>query len=283
MIRFGVSTWVWVSPATNENLRWLVPHVASLGFDWIEFPIEEPGALDYRAIGQITRDHGLGVSICGAFSPDRDLIHPDPALQQNGLAFLKECIDAAYQVGARRVGGPFYSSVGRTWQQTPGEREHDMEVLVRHLTDMARYADDHGVTICLEALNRFESSFINLTSQAVELAERVNHPAVQVMVDTFHMNIEEQNVGAAIRFAGPRLQHIHSNESHRGTPGTGLFPWQDLALALKEIHYDGALVIETFTVECKSIARAAAIWRPLASSQDDLARDGMNFLKGLFA
>ena len=101
------------------------------------------------------------------------------------------------------------------------------------------------------------------------------------MLDTFHMNIEEKSLGAAIRSVGPRLRHLHACENDRGAPGSGNVAWNEVAAALKDLHYDGPVVIESFTAKVKSIARAAAIWRALAPTQDDLARDGLKFLKGL--
>jgi D-psicose/D-tagatose/L-ribulose 3-epimerase len=103
------------------------------------------------------------------------------------------------------------------------------------------------------------------------------------MLDTFHMNIEEKSLGDAIRAVGPRLQHVHACENDRGAPGSGNVTWEAVAKALKEIHYDGPVVIESFTPEVKSIARAVSIWRPLAASQDALAADGLAFLKHLLA
>ncbi|MCS7040952.1 MAG: sugar phosphate isomerase/epimerase, partial [Caldilineales bacterium] len=101
-------------------------------------------------------------------------------------------------------------------------------------------------------------------------------------LDTFHMNIEEKSLGEAIRAAGPRLKHFHACENDRGAPGSGHVPWNDVAEALRAIGYEGPVVIESFTAKVKSIARAAAIWRALAPTQDDLARDGLAFLRGLF-
>jgi D-psicose/D-tagatose/L-ribulose 3-epimerase len=139
------------------------------------------------------------------------------------------------------------------------------------------------VVLCLEPLNRFETSFINLASQAIEVIDRVNHPACRIMLDTFHMNVEERHLGDAIRATGKRLAHVHTCENDRGAPGSGHVPWEDVRKALADIGYDGPVVIESFTDKVKSIARAAAIWRPFADSQDALAEDGLKFLKGLFA
>ncbi len=282
-MRFGVNTWVWTSPLTTAELERLAPHIRGLGFDWLEVPLESLDDLDYRRGAQILRDHGLGVSTCAAMGPDRDLIHPEPAIRESGMRYLRGAIDAAQTLGATSLVGPLYSAVGRTWPQTPDERAHDLDVLVKNLSELAQYAGDHGVVLCLEPLNRFETSFINLAAQAIEVVDRVGHPACQIMLDTFHMNIEEKSLGAAIRAVGPRLRHFHACENDRGAPGSGNVTWAEVGQALKAIGYDGPVVIESFTAKVKSIARAAAIWRALAPTQDDLARDGLAFLKKLLA
>lgn len=282
-MRFGVNTWVWVSPLTTAELEKLAPQVARLGFDWIEVPIEGMDDVDYARAAQIIRDNGLGVSVCAAMGADRDLIHEDAAIRKNGAAYLRHCIDAVRTLGGTNVVGPLYSSVGRVWQQTPEDRAKDLDILVQQLGDLARYAGDRGAVLGVEPLNRFETSFVNLAAQAVEIVDRVDHPSCRVMLDTFHMNIEERSLGDAIRLAGKRLVHFHSCENDRGAPGSGHVPWADIAQALKDIQYDGPVVIESFTNKVKSIARAAAIWRSLADSQDALAADGLKFLKGLLS
>ncbi len=282
-MKFGVSSWVWVAPLTTEGVAALAPKVKALGFDIFEVPIEGPTDIDYARAGKILREHGLLSTVCAAMGPDRDLIHEDKAVRDSGMAYLKHSIDAAHTLGAINLVGPLYSAVGRVWQMTDAERARDTDLLVRQLKELAAYAGDKGVTLCVEPLNRFETSFINLASQVVEVVDRVGHPACKVMLDTFHMNIEEQSLGDAIRLAGPRLAQVHTCENDRGIPGSGHVPWQDVATALKDIHYDGPVVIESFTDQVKSIARAAAIWRPLAPSQDTLARDGVTFLRQLFA
>lgn len=280
-MRFGVNTWVWTSPLTTAELETLAPHIAGLGFDWIEVPLESLDDLDYKRGAEIIKANGLGVSCCVAMGPDRDLIHPDLAIRASGMAYVRGAIEATATLGAMNLVGPLYATVGRTWQQTPEDRAKDLEILVDNLGQLAEYAEEHGVILCVEPLNRFETSFINLASQAIEVVDRVNHPHCQVMLDTFHMNIEEKSLGEAIRAAGPRLKHFHACENDRGAPGSGNVTWDEVARALRGIDYDGPVVIESFTAKVKSIARAAAIWRALAPTQDDLARDGLNFLNML--
>lgn len=280
-MKFGVNTWVWVSPLTTTELEKLAPQVARMGFDWIEIPVEGTTDVDYTRAAQIIRDNGLGVSVCAAMGPDRDLIHEDEAIRNNGAAYLRHCVDAVKTLGGTNVVGPLYSSVGRVWQQTLADRAKDLDILVQQLGDLARYAGDRGAVLGVEPLNRFETSFVNLAAQAVEIVDRVDHPSCKIMLDTFHMNVEERSLGDAIRLAGKRLVHLHSCENDRGAPGSGHVPWADVAQALKDIQYDGPVVIESFTNKVKSIARAAAIWRSLADSQDALAADGLKFLKNL--
>jgi D-psicose/D-tagatose/L-ribulose 3-epimerase len=282
-MKFGVSTWLWVSPLTTDDIRELAPKIKRMGFDVFEVPVEGLDDIDYVQAAQILRDNGLSASVCAAMGPDRDLIHPDKAIRDNGVVYVMHLVDAAAALGATNVVGPLYSSVGRVWQMTDEERARDTDLVAKQLTGLAAYAGNKGVKLGVEPLNRFETSFINLASQAIEVVDRVGNPACGVMLDTFHMNIEEQSLGAAIRAAGKRLIQVHTCENDRGAPGSGHVPWNEIAAALKEVEFDGPVVIESFTSKVKSIARAAAIWRPLAPSQDALAADGVAFLKALLA
>ena len=280
-MQLGVSTWVWTSPATTEVLETLLPHIAQVGFDVIELPIEEVGQFDVARVGELARAHGLAVSVCAVIGPGRDLLLPGEA--ERGVAYLRSCIDVAQTLGSPTVAGPFYSAVGRCWRSTPAERERDVEQVARTLRALGGYAADRGVVLGVETLNRFETSFLNTTAQALELIGRVDHPAVGVALDLFHLGIEEKNVGDALRAAGPRLVHLQVAENDRGTPGTGSLPWREVADALREIQYSGRVVIETFSDRVEAIARAAAIWRPLAPDSDSLAREGLAFLRPLLA
>ena len=282
-MRFGVNSWVWVSPLTTSELASLAPKVKAMGFDWIELPLEGLNDFDYAAAGQIVRDHGLGVSVCAAMGADRDLIHEDSAIRENGVSYIRHCIDAVSTIGGTNIVGPIYSAVGRTWQQTADERARDVDMLVSQLSLLAKAAHDKGAVLCIEPLNRFETSFINTAAQVIEVIDRVDSPGCKILLDTFHMNIEEKSLGAAIRAAGARLAHFHACENDRGAPGSGNVTWGEVAAALNEIGYNGAVVIESFTDKVKSIARAAAIWRAFEPSQDALAQNGLRFLKGLLA
>ncbi|WP_025745839.1 sugar phosphate isomerase/epimerase family protein [Kallotenue papyrolyticum] len=278
-MKIGISTWVWTSPLRDEDVARLVPHIAALGFDWIELPIERPAAFDYAQAARLIEVHGLGVSVCAVVGADRDLSHPDAAVRANGMAYLRHCIEAAQLLGAPTVVGPLYAAVGRTWRMGTEERARLLDQIAAHLRELAAYAAARGVALAIEPLNRFETSVINTVAQALELLERVDHPACGLLLDTFHMNIEERAFDQALRQAGAYLRHVHACENDRGAPGSGHVPWTEVGTALRAIGYHGPLVIESFAAEVAAIARAAAIWRPLADSPDALARAGLRFLR----
>jgi D-psicose/D-tagatose/L-ribulose 3-epimerase len=142
------------------------------------------------------------------------------------------------------------------------------------------YAAERGVRVAVEPLVRYETSLINTVEQALEAIDGI--PGCGLLVDTYHANIEELDVGAALRAAGDRLFHVHASANDRGVPGADHVGWTEVADALGAIGYDGDVVIESFTSENETIATAASIWRPLAPTQDAIAADGLRFLRGLF-
>jgi D-psicose/D-tagatose/L-ribulose 3-epimerase len=180
------------------------------------------------------------------------------------------------------VGGPAYGAVGKTPAADPAARQRERDLAAAELRPLAAYAGQRGVRLALEPLNRFETDLINVVDQGLALVEAVGSPYLGLHLDTFHMHLEERDSAAAIRRAGDRLFHFHACENDRGVPGRGQVEWGAVADALFDIEYDGAVVIESFTPEVKSIARAVCIWRDLAGSQDELAREGLTFLRGLF-
>ena len=278
MIRYGINTFLFASPFRTRDLPFL-DRAKAMGFDLVEIPIEGEKDLDYAKAAEAYRRTGLKSSICAVMGARRDPSHPDAAVQKGAVSYMKHCIDAAVVMGSPVVVGPLYAAVGRTWQATPSQRERDLARCAKNLRVVAKYAEDRGVALALEPLNRFETSFINLTEQALELVRMIDSPRVKLMMDTFHANIEEKSLGAAIELAGKELVHVHANENDRGTPGSGHLPWSELFAALKKVGFDGALVIESFSTSVKQIARAAAVWRPLAPSADELATEGLAFLR----
>jgi D-psicose/D-tagatose/L-ribulose 3-epimerase len=279
-MKIGVNTFVWTSPFTTRDFG-LIAKIRSMGFDIIEIAVEDASLIDVPLLRKTAQDEGLSVTICGAFGTTRDISSDDPAIRQNGAAYIAECIRLTEAVGSSLFAGPVYSAVGKTRMVSADQKARERAWCVENLRNLGRIASDSGVTIGIEPLNRFETDMINLVEQAIALIHEVDQPAYKVHIDTFHANIEEKSIPDAIRMAGGLLGHFHACENDRGTPGTGHIDWIGVRDALREIGYAGPVVIESFTPGIVEIAKAAAIWRPLAPSQDELAREGARFLREL--
>jgi D-psicose/D-tagatose/L-ribulose 3-epimerase len=282
-MKYGVNTQIWVAPFQQSDLQ-LIDKVASLGFDVMElgfFTAEPP--FDVADVKARLKSNNLVPGICTFLSADRDITSVDPEARQRGVAFMQAMIATLSTLGGEIFSGPIYAELFRKRYLTKDEREAEWERGVTSLREIAKSAETHGVTLALEPLNRFETDFLNLSEQAVRMCEDVASPAVGILLDTFHMGIEEKSQGDAIRRAGKHLKHFHTCENDRGTPGTGQVPWTEVRDALHDIGYDRCVAIEGFNPEIVDLANGACIWRPMAPSPDRLAGEGVQFLKTLFA
>ena len=282
----GVNTWVWASPLTDEVLPGLLRRIAELGFDAVELPLENPGDLDHEATAAVLAETGLTPYVVGAMAPGRDLVAASPDAVAGTQDYLRACVDLASAVGAGSVCGPFYAATGRTWRLDAEERETAYKEWREHLAPVADYAGQRGVRLGIEPLNRYETSLVNTVEQALTGLGPLLGPepgSVGLALDTYHLNIEERSSADAVRLAGEHLTHLQVCGSDRGAPGGDQTDWPALVAALDEVGYAGPLNIESFTPDNASIAVAASIWRPLAASPDDLAREGLRFLRGLYA
>ncbi len=280
MNAIGANTWIWVSPLTDARLAELAPRIRDWGFDVIELPIEQPGDWDPGRAADLLQGLGLTATTCAVMPDSRDLVRDDTAVVALTQDYLRTCVDTAARVGASVVAGPIYSSVGRTWLMDGAERSRTVERLVEALRPVVDHAARRRVRLAIEPLNRFETYLVNTAEQCERLVNEIGERNVGFHLDSFHMNIEEKNSYEAIKRAGSRLYHFHACENDRGAPGSGRnIDWENIAAALKGINYGRQAVIESFTPKTKSIAAAAAIWRPLAPTQDALAKDGLAFLR----
>ncbi len=281
----GVNTWVWTSPLTDEVLPGLLRRIADLGFDAVELPLENPGDLDHEATAAELAETGLTPYVVGAMAPGRDLVAASPDAVAATQDYLRACVDLAEAVEATSVCGPFYASTGRTWRLDAEERETAYKQWREHLAPVAEYAGERGVGHGIEPLNRYATSLITPVDQALTGLGSLLGPVggVGLALDTYHLNIEERSSADAVRHAGEHLVHLQVCGNDRGAPGGDQTDWPALVAGLEEIGYAGPLDIESFTPDNAAIAVAASIWRPLAASPDDLARDGLRFLRGLYA
>ncbi|MEU0465265.1 sugar phosphate isomerase/epimerase [Amycolatopsis sp. NPDC006131] len=275
----GLSTFTLASPFSDADCPAAFAKVAGLGYDVIEVCVEDPRLLSARALRDAAAEHGLGVGICGAFGPGRDLSAGDPGDRAVGLDYLRRCVELAAAVGSPHVAGPMYAPTGQARLLPPDERARQRERAAESLRAAADHAGEHGVRLALEPLNRFETDLVNTVEQGLELCAATGRDNVGLLLDTFHQNIEEKDIGAAIRSAGDRLFHFQVSENDRGTPGSGHIPWPEVFAALDDLGYTGQIVVESFLPTVAEIARAVSLWRPVAPSMDALAADGLAFLR----
>ena len=277
-MKFGINTFLFTSPFTNDSTS-LFPQFKAWGFDSVEIAVEHESHIDPVYIKSELDRHGLVCgTLCGAFGPGRDL-RGSREEQEASLAYIQQLIDIMVTLGTSTLVGPVYSAVGRTECVPEQEYAAQWRQVVEHLQQACRYAESQGKEIAIEPLNRYETDFINTCGQALRMVEEVGSPALSVLLDTFHMNIEEKTSAQAILQADQKLGHFHACGCDRGTPGNDHIDWESIAAALKKIGYQKDVVIESFTPDVLVIARAASIWREMEPDKNDIATEGLKFLK----
>ena len=280
-IKYGVSTWLWESPFNTQSIA-LFPKIKEMGYDLVEIPVEDPELINGQLVKKALEDNGLEAVVCGAFGPTKDLTHKEAAVHQNCFDYLEKCFQLCNLWEVDFLAGPMYAAVGKARMLPLEERKKEWDLAVTNIGKVCAMAQDHGLSIALEPLNRFESDLINTAEDVMRFIRDINHSKAKVLLDGFHMTIEESNIAKAIKLVGDKLLHVQVSENHRGIPGTGLTPWTDFAEGLKAIDYKGAMVIESFTPEIKELAGAVCIWKNLAESQDEFASLGIDFLRKTF-
>ncbi len=277
-MRIGINTFLFTSPFTTDSVK-LFPTFKKWAFETIEIPIESPEHIDPAKVKAAADKHGLAIgSVCACMGPGRDF-RGTVAEQKTAMDYCKAIVDQAAAMGCPRIIGPIYSVVGKADAVEPAQQKKEFALVVKNLKVLAAYAAKRGVELSIEPLNRFETDFLNTCDKGLALIKAVGAKNVTLHLDTFHMNIEEKNQAAAIRKAGKLLGHFHACGSDRGTPGNDHIDWKPIVKALKDIGYKGDVVIESFTTDVKVIARAAAIWRRIEPTTNEIAVKGIKFLK----
>lgn len=280
-LKYGVSTWLWQSPFTTESIS-LFPKIKSMGFDVVEIPVENPELIDAKAVNNALIEYDLEPTVCGVFGPTKDLTHDDVSVHETCFRYIEKCFELCNAWNVDFVAGPMYSAVGKARMVSSEQRKIEWERAVNNLRKVCEVAQSFGTSIALEPLNRFESDMVNTAEDVMRLVTDINYTEAKVLLDGFHMTIEEKNIREAINTVGDKLLHVQVSENHRGIPGSGLTPWYEFQKGLEDIDYKGAMVIESFTPEIKELAGAVCIWKNLAESQDGFASEGLNFLKETF-
>ena len=277
-MKYGVNTMVWTTQVNDRHSR-LFLRIREWGFDGVELFLSPSEPVSIRVVGRILDELGLERTTCSVLPREANLIDADRNVRARGVEFLNQCVERTAELGGRLICGPLYAGLG----VMSGRRrtEDEWKWAVEGLQVAAQQARKVDVTLCVEPLNRFETYFLNTLTDAAYLVRDVGEPNVLVHFDTFHANIEERHPADSLRAVAKMLGHVHVSENDRGIPGTGHNDWRGILSALKEVRYDGWMTIESFAQPEPELAAAAAIWRDLAPSGDELARRGLQFIKEL--
>ena len=270
---FGAHAFIWAGEWTPEGAQKAIGGAAEAGLDFVEIPLLRPESMDITATRALLDRYGIGCT-CSLGLPKAAHL---PSAPEKAQSFLESAVDVAAGLEAPVLCGVLYAHLGTLTGRPPEQEE--LEDVARVLKNVARYAAERGVSLGVEAVNRYETYLINLAEQANAMLDRVGEPNVFVHLDTYHMNIEEKGFYEPIVATGPRMHYIHLSESDRGTPGTGNVHWDEVFRGLKAIDYDGYLVMESFAAINEDLAGATALWREV-SDPETLIRDGLGFLRG---
>ncbi len=274
----GVHAYAWTSEWNNEQLG-LIERCSMLGLDLIEIPLMRLDLCDPQAISAECERVGIKVCTSTVLNESTDLTSDDPRIRKNGVDYLKACVKATSEMGGSTFSGVIYSAIGKKSENRPGPKE--WEHSAAGLKEVCCYAQDHGVTVGIEPVNRYETYLVNTSAQAMKLCDMIGEPNAAVHLDTYHMNIEEKDFYQATRLAGKRLCHYHLCENDRGIPGTGLVDWDGIFSALAEMNYNGNAALESFVEVSDNMREATCIWRDLAPSGDVLVSEGAKFIRSL--
>lgn len=274
-MKFGANTLIWAMHFGPEHFE-LLPRIKEAGLDGIEIPIFNPPAFPAAAIRRELAKNDLRCTTCTVIPRGLSLGDPDAPIRRDTRQYVASVLHAAAEVGAELLVGPVYSPVGYFTGVRRTEDEYHRAV---ESWQELRPVVAETVPVAIEPLNRFETYFLNTVEDAARLCDAVNDPRIGILIDTFHANIEEKNIGAALQRAGRHLKHLHTCENDRGIPGSGNVDWHGFFQAVRDAGYDGWLTIESFGFSLGDIAAAASIWRDLAPTPESIAFEGVKFLR----
>lgn len=276
MMKAGMNLLLWTGATTEEHFP-LLADIKDWGYDGVELPMF---ALDGSPWGKIASELDnleLDRTVVACLPEDANLIGENAKERQAGVDFLKGCVDKCVEVGAEVLAGPIYSPVGRLVGR--GASEDEKKWCIEGLRAVGEHAQDENITISVEALNRFETYFVNCQEDVSKITDGVGLDCVGQMYDTFHANIEEKGLADAIRTGGKRINHVHVSANDRATPGEGHIDYDTTFKTLKEQGYDGWLTVEAFGSWLPELAGATCIWREMAPSAEHVARGGLKVIR----
>ena len=278
-MKYGFNLLLWTS-SVDDDTRGVCEDIKGWGYDGVELPIFDLETAPYEQVGRDLKDLELGCSAVTICTPEENPIGETKAIRQAGLDRLKKALDCCAAAGATHLVGPIHSALG-DFEQAPRSEEQWARA-----KDVLGQAADHaqqvGVMLTVEYLNRFECFFLNCAEDAARFCREVDHPSLKMMYDTFHANIEEKSIAEAIRECADQTVHVHISENDRSTPGTGHVHWDETFDTLAETGYlgtDNWLTIEAFGLALPDLAAATRIWRRMYDSEERLAVEGLKFMQ----
>ncbi len=275
-MKIGMNLLLW-TPAADMSHISVLDDLKSWGYDGAEFPMFDPACSPWGELAKYMDSIGLERTAVTIVSHEANPVSDDPAIRKAGCEYLKRCIDSCAELGATRLTGPLFSPCGGLVGR--GRTDDEFKWCVEIMREAAEHAAKVHVSLGLEALNRFETYVFNSQEDGAKMAEAVDMPNFGLLYDTFHANIEEKDVGAVIRKIQKHIVHIHISENDRSTPGRGQVHWAETFEAIKETGYDDWLVIEAFGRAMPEVAAATCIWRQMFETEEQLAREGLAFIR----
>ena len=275
-MKFGMNLLLWTG-AMNDDMIPVVASLKEMGYDGVEVPVFEDNIDLYTQWGARLQEMGLECTAVTVRGEEDNPISSDPAVRALGVENNKRALDNAAAAGAIRLVGPYHSALGVFSGQGPTEDEWKWGV--DSMRQVAEHAETVGITLGVEALNRFETYLLNTHADSARFVREVNHPNARMMYDTFHANIEEKDIAQAIRDCHDVCALVHISENDRATPGSVNVDWDTNFNTLKEVGYDGWMVVEAFGLALPELVAATKIWRRMYESEEQLASDALGFMK----
>lgn len=275
-MKYGMNLLLWTDKVTDDHYP-LLERLKKMGYDGVEIPIFDPDIKKYSAMGKRLADMGLARTAVTCRGGDDNPISPDAKVRAAGVAASKAVLDSCQALGATHLCGPYHSALGVFSGKGPTADEWKWGV--ECMRQVAEHAGKCQVMLAVEYLNRFETYLLTNAADTVRFVRAVNHPNCRMMYDTFHANIEEKKIPDAIRSCTKETIHVHISENDRGTPGEGHVEWAATFDTLKEVGYDGWMVVEAFGLALPALAAATKIWRRMFTDEEKLAADALAFMK----
>ncbi len=277
-MKLGVSAFAWTAKFESSHLA-LLPSLKEMGIEGVEVPMFDPAALPIRAVRDAFETAELECMVCAILPTQFNPISPDASVRRAAIGHLTRCIDAAAEMGCRLLGGPLFSPIGYLPNHRPTNEE--WRWAVEAFQSLAEPLEACEVHLSIEPVNRSESFFLRTAADAKRLCEEIGNPRIGVTIDTFHANIEELSIPAAIRLLGPHLKHIHASENDRGPLGRGHVPFPEIVSALRQIDYKGYLMIEGFGFDPGEQSAPGYLWATPGVTPDILAAESYRYLSSL--